>query len=171
LVKFLGSQTAQTFGGLCDQAMTRLDLPRSDQVHADTTSLRLKRSVRGSRCRVTSAIPSVLTQEALAWTHSHPVWPTQPLPTVPITLIRPLRVLTDHALNTQEWHTTIRLGHHTLSATILLSTTMARPQGVLRQAQWTWIVTAPSQRVTGSHGGSYTLPSTTWTERGQITRQ
>ena len=41
LVKFFESQTSQTFGGLCDQAVTRLALPRSDQVHADTTSLTL----------------------------------------------------------------------------------------------------------------------------------
>ncbi len=41
LIKFFEAQTGQIFGGLCEQAVTRLALPASNQVHADTTTVTL----------------------------------------------------------------------------------------------------------------------------------
>ena len=122
----------------------------------------------GTRSTPTTA---TVAQEALMWTHTASTWPSQPLLTVPMTLTHPLRVSAKTAQITKEWHTTVKLGHQALRATVLLTATLARPHGVLQQAQWTWIVSTPAQQVKTAQGTPYRLPALNWTERGKITRQ
>ena len=135
------------------------------------------KTVSHSSTKATPVMPApppvmpVLASEMTLWNTAHPSWPLAPLPTVDATLEHPLvlKALTPNV--SQTWHEPISLQGMTLAATETLTATVARPEGIFREAEWTLVITTQSTKITPKKGKPYLLPALTWTERGHVNPQ
>lgn len=111
--------------------------------------------------------PGVLRQEVSWVVGRSPRLPRQPVPLVDAVLSA-TRALGSEAAIRQSWQTPVTLGGQRIPATIRLRAEVARPQGVVRQAVWTLVITTQATAVKPKHGPGYTIPSLTWTQRGTL---
>lgn len=116
----------------------------------------------------TAAVPGLLKQEITAITGAHAVLPTNPMPLVDAPLANPI-ALSFSAHIQKTWRDSVTLGSTVVPATVSLTTNVAKPQGIFRQASWTLVMTTQSIQVKPKKGKPYFIPSLTWTERGTVT--
>ena len=105
---------------------------------------------------------SSLRQDSAVLAGAQKTWPRQALPLVPLSLMRSLPVSV-HSYLQRSWSMPIQLTSHRLSAVVSLSATVAKPQGHLKQALWTLVVTTRALHVMPRHSASFTIPSLHWT--------